>query len=291
MKITISGTPGSSHLGVSKILAERLSCNLVSAKQIVDDVFKDSPYDLKTFRTHSNAELDKKINSLLFDAIHNSNDYIADAILASEFSVDATRVFLYTDYTSAELFAEANYCDYMTEDNLWNTISCYEYTDYRNYDIYINNTGLTVEDVVDVIIDAMWRGKSGIFAPVSCVLPVTMTVPNSSKHVSPIHGKFSHDFLFVSNEVLTYAKELSSNTVLHIDPKLEYLGINYDIPDPLYYEEWFKTTQPCDTHLLVKIMLYHYCVDREIKNIHEEFTRLSKNGDVLDTLINAGYLK
>lgn len=293
MRITVSGAPNSQHKEVSKMLAERLECKYISARDITEDLFGSDRYMSYEFTHHKNKDLDDKANEAIFRAVRSSKDFVADSLLASVFAEDNISVFIDENFTSNQLFAESNHGDYVSELSVCSDFMDQPYDSFRNYDIYIDGTGLDIKAKIDIILDALRSGRSGIYTTASSVLPMTLTIPMSSnqhRSFESYYGKFCNGFLFVSNAILSQRDFLRSDTIIHVDNKLSEQGINYDVLRAVDYTSWFQMICPENTHLLVKIMLHHYCNDHEISDIREAFVKLSKNGDVLSTLINLGYL-
>lgn len=293
LKITISGSPSSNHLDVAIMLAERMDCAFISAKGCLADMLGTSPNTYYKCIEHETLEDDNKLNSIIFKKIRTEENYVADALLANVFSVNAIKIFIFEDYTAHDDFANAILRDTLIETTLCKQFML-DYTSSSNYDIYLDGTCLTTEEKVNSIIKAMQYGFNGIVTTLSSILPVTMKSLPDKKYrnsiITPIFGKKCEDILLTSNDVFSIPDK-TGKTLVFVDTELPIPSVKYEISSPLYYLDWFKEVEPVDTHTLVKIMLYYYCRDNKLIDKQKAFCELAKNGDVFKTLIKLGYLK
>lgn len=292
MRITVSGAPGSPHYAVSKAIADRLGHEHLAIKDIISTDYVNNTIDYHMLNPHRSAVLNNKLNCRLIEILHSKKDYVVDALLSSEFSKNAVSIFLDSIYTSMPVFALKHKADYDYEVCLCRNFMRYEYTDYRNYDIYINTTGMTVDCVVDVILNSLYSGNRGLYSKVDYLLPVSLDAPSPSNE--DLFGLFSQGFLLVSNDILNRKEVLRSGSVVYMNPDLAPKGVEYAIPNPLTYEDWFRLVKPADTNILVKLMFHQYCVDKGViteSDKRAEFVQLTLNGSLLHTLTGLGYLK
>lgn len=294
MKVTISGSPGSGHKQASVMLANRLGCEYISVSNYLSDMYSGDAAGLFQFKSHTQSNLDDKMNARLIKEMRDTEDFVADALLASEFADKAVSVFLYYDYCDNCNFAEMLHREYVTERKLCSRIMQYEYCDPRNYDIFIDVTSMFVTDVVDTVVDILVSGRRGIFTVAENLLPCNVAAnPERTRvHVDDkLFARYIGGMLFVTDDLAQLCGEISNDTILWVDSSIVHESFPYEIKNPMYYSEWFKAIEPQNTHVLVKLMLYWYCKDMSTESYREQFIHLSKNGDVLQTLMNMGYLK
>lgn len=270
MKISITGAPGSRHFRIAEMLSSRLGLDLIAARN-----FTDMP----------------DIDVTLKNEVLHKEDYVIDALsgrtIAGE---DAVHIFLDRELTEEKVYFNNMYLQKKEEiklvSNLYNA---------KLYNIYINRTGVSDEDVLELIINCLTSGKGGYFLPAYLCLPADIPDGPYKKGLLRLGAEFSVNKFYNTYILLgDYQQALiynSENKLL----KVNDMQIN-KIPDAhigdLSKFKWWFSALGVDVELLVtNAMLTKYCYALEIKDIEDTYVKFAMNGNPHKHLKELGYFE
>lgn len=190
MIITISGTPGSGKSTVGKIIAERLKLNHYSTGDLMRAIAKDRGVSLEQLgkiADNDNGEIDRQLDDRQVSLGKNGDNFVIDGRLSFHFIPNSVKIFI--DATIEER-ARRIYSDIVnnlrpseTAESLKDEISkisnrelvekkryqqYYQLNpfDKTNYDLVIDSTDLSINEVVEKILASVGRGnKQGFKLP------------------------------------------------------------------------------------------------------------------------------
>ena len=172
MKITIAGTPGSGKSTVAKELAKKLKFNHFSAGDFQRGLAKEknvTPLQLAKM-AEEDREIDQKTDSWT-EAIGEADDnFVMDARLGFNFIPDSVKIFLdvsedeaarriYNDMRKEEKENTSQAATFesirkrkMHENSRYKKYYNLDYTDKGNYDLVIDTTSISANEVVEKIL-------------------------------------------------------------------------------------------------------------------------------------------
>lgn len=160
------------------------------------------------------------------------------------------------------------------------------------YTIAINTTDLSVDFVVQHIIDCIIDGKRGYYLPVSLLLPKHVVEPCDMGDYRDIGVIFKVTHFYASyiledwfNQAQLYARD---NKLLrcNVFPTEKYR------PMPLeYYAKWGHMVSSDNYVALLGSMLSKYCAKFSLYDADEAFCTLCQNGNPYNKLIEMGFDK
>ncbi len=173
MIITISGLPGSGKSTVSKILAERLGFGRYSSGDFVRQLAQESGQDILTFykNAENNPEIDYKIDQRQKQLGREKDNFVMDGRLSFFFIQHAVKVFLDVSLDVAAfrifnakrkgetLYKDVKHARKEISERIENEVKRYNllyglnYTDKEHYDLIVDTTNLTPEQIVAKIIN------------------------------------------------------------------------------------------------------------------------------------------
>ncbi|HOI18936.1 MAG TPA: cytidylate kinase family protein [Candidatus Woesearchaeota archaeon] len=170
MKITISGKIGSGKSTIGKILAKKLSLKHYSTGEFMRQIAKDRGISLLELSkiAEKSDEIDKLLDQRQISIGQTQDDFLIDARLGFYFIPDSIKVFLdvTTKEASKRIYSEkrADENNQSFEDTLKNIKKRQEserkryenyygidFTKKSNYDIWIDTTNKTIEQVVELV--------------------------------------------------------------------------------------------------------------------------------------------
>jgi cytidylate kinase len=179
--ITISGRPGSGKSVVAKAVARALDMPHVSAGDFMREIAAErgvSILELSRAAEHG-SEIDNEIDARTSRLAAQGGDFVMDARLGWHFIPNSLKVFLdvTTEVAARRIFEAARGSEYENVD-LYSTRAAIEsrtdserrrymtyydidYTDPDHYDLWVDTSKLTVDEVVDRIVEAadgVWSG-------------------------------------------------------------------------------------------------------------------------------------
>lgn len=180
MIVTISGKPGSGKTTVARLLAERLGFELVFAGEIFRDQARKMGMNLEEYGKLAleDDEIDKTLDSMVVDRVlaasENGLNVIADGRLTGEMlcrnDIPAFRVWIDADSEiRADRIAgrdgispeEAMKRIKEREDverSRYSKIYGIELDDLSNFDLVVDTSTMTPDEVLEMILDALRRG-------------------------------------------------------------------------------------------------------------------------------------
>lgn len=293
MKFTVSGSPGSNHILVAEMLANRLSLDLITAEDLVSKYTKEKGIDYTEFSKHVNAQYDSDINSIITASL--TQNYVLDSLCGFDLVEDSIKVFLYTELTSENALPRTRYIDKKIERKFVQDATGSDMFDSTNYDYYINCTGLTEDYIVQFIIDKLTKGEKGCYISANLVVPDRIDVEvnlsanyrednyfNITKFYSTyiLHDNYEQAILATYNNDLL---RVSGDEIKKIDEAV-VLGL------PMY-SKWFELLAMDSSIAELNIMLTKYCSSFDSYDTDLMFVNLSQNGNPVKRLIELGYSK
>ena len=173
MKITIAGAPGSGKSTVAKELAKKLKFSHFSAGDFQRDMAKEMGITILELaeKAKETREIDEKTDSWV-EAVGEADDnFVMDARLGFNFIPDSVKIFLDVseDEAARRVFHDMrkeekeNTSQAATYENIrkrkeaeskrYNEYYNLDYTNPDNYDLVIDTTSISVEEVVEKILE------------------------------------------------------------------------------------------------------------------------------------------
>jgi len=184
MIITISGTPGSGKSTVGKIIAKSLNLKHFSAGDFMRQMAQEkgiSLMELGALAEKDNGIIDKEIDTRTEKLAETQDDFVIDSRLAFHFISRAIKIFLDVD---PKIAAKRTWKDIVdnkrsTENQLKSEEEVYQavlkrtesevqryknyyHVDYLNpdnYDLFLDTTNLSIEQVVDKVLEVIKSKK------------------------------------------------------------------------------------------------------------------------------------
>ena len=175
LKITLAGRPGSGKSSVAKELASRMGSDHISAGDFMRDMADERNVSVHVFSRMAEEDpaIDRAIDERSKTIGETKSSFVLDARLAWHFVPDSYKVFLDvdTDVAAARIFGDARTSESEnvdlertrrnTEHRAESETKRYalyygvNYLDPSNYDLVIDTSNRTVEQVVDLIVAAV----------------------------------------------------------------------------------------------------------------------------------------
>lgn len=277
MRIAISGSPGSRHHKIASMLADRLTLELISARELISTLPITEPDRERKTRT---SEFDIKLNVALLQAALNYDDYVADGLVSFNIP-DTVKIYIDRDLTEEILYPETLLEEYI-EDIAFRD----KYVWNASPDIYLNRTTLSDDRVVDIIIAALVKGGKHCYVPLTLCLPNTEIVNAMSELNYGIESvrleKYNNLFIithYVANEDLSI-EETDVVDVISPITDITKTTLNH----PALYMEWMQKLKHKEI-LTLNLLLNRYCKDKGIISIYDTYAKLMHNGNALSKLM------
>lgn len=181
MKITIAGTPGSGKSTVAKELAKKLGFNHFSAGDFMRRIAEEKGISLLelSMQAEDSRDVDEKIDSWTEAIGEADENFVMDARLGFNFIPDSVKIFLDVAENEAakRIFQDKrpeekeNTTQGETYENIkkrkesenkrYKKYYGIDYMDEDNYDLVIDTTGISVEDVIQKILDFLKNEHPG----------------------------------------------------------------------------------------------------------------------------------
>lgn len=181
MIITISGRPGSGKSVVASAVADALGLRHVSAGDFMRQIADERGVSILELSrsAEEHAAIDKEIDARTVDLARDGGDFVMDARLGWHFIPNSFKVFLDVspDVAARRIFEAARGSEHENVD-LASTRSAMErrtesernryleyygldYTDHSRYDLILDTSNMTVEDVAGRIVEQVREMRSG----------------------------------------------------------------------------------------------------------------------------------
>lgn len=295
MNLSISGSPGSGHLTVARMLADRLDLKIFSAANTANRLYRNNPYTMTEFKKHLNIDLDKQVNDALLQEVIGQENYICDAIVAHKIVTDSVSIFLDVEFVSNSVFTTQKFIGYNNDLLLSEKFLDHRFDDARYYDIYLNRTGLSDEECVEFLIECMVTALYGTYIPTWLCIPAYPLSTDTST------GYYRQDQFFdvFKSGPLYFLRGDYRDAFTHVIDKhllrcysdtLYESGVT-PIPTVLSNFKWYKVFIQYAMIPILNNMLALYCKDIGEDDYREVFETLAQNGDAFRTLRSMGYDK
>lgn len=168
MKITISGRGGVGKGTISKLLGDKLGYNVVSGGEFFRKMAEERNMDIYQFDqfVKENPEYDKKIDQMQRKYGEENDDFILESRLGWYFVPDSFKIQLLCDEPERlRRISQRDNCDIFEAKNnelirleavheRYNKLYGIEnFEDQKNYDLVIDTTNLTPEQIVNIILE------------------------------------------------------------------------------------------------------------------------------------------
>ena len=171
--ITISGNCGSGKSTVSELLARQLNYTCYVMGDVMRKLAEEHDMDIVTFQEaiKNTSEFDHKVDNMIVELGKNNEDIVFVSRTAWHFIPDSFKVYLYVDeneaakrifndgirinekkYDTIEQAKEFTVRRNKLEYERYNKVYGIDVTDFKNYDLVINTSEKTVQDVLTEII-------------------------------------------------------------------------------------------------------------------------------------------
>lgn len=171
MKIVICGTGASGKSSVARILAERLGYRHYSMGDLQRELAKDHNLSITAWgdREAKDDRYDRMIDDRMAEIGRTEDNFVIDAWLGAKFVPDALKVYVDADpsvralrrlsharpeehfKTLAEVIANMQQRESVNRDR-WYRYYGFDYADTKNYDLVIDTSLLSLEQVVETIL-------------------------------------------------------------------------------------------------------------------------------------------
>lgn len=272
MRIHIAGGVTSRSYQVGKSLASRLGLDFMSAPYTISFpvAYKEDTDRLTEFwNTHSDCVVNALSTPIeeMDGAIHIK---LESELIAEK---DTPGTFLLQLRSERELYA-----DYLNRDD---------------FSLCVNVTGLSVDYIVQHIIDCIVAGDKGHYMPAAILLP--------GEPFTPLFGDLSEYHL--DTKVVFRVKRFYSSLLLEDDiaqaqlyayhNKLlkvkEFTSETMEALPMDMYAEWGKAIGYDNRSAMLGIMLSKYCAKFALYNSDETYCKLAQNGDPYKKLVEMGF--
>lgn len=181
MIITISGRPGSGKSVVASAVADTLGLPHVSAGDFMRQIAAER--DLSILELSRSAEdhsaIDNEIDARTVRLAEEGGDFVMDARLGWHFIPGSFKVFLEvrpevatrrifdasrgTEHENTDLESTRRAIERRTESERHRYLEFYDldYTDHSHYDLVVDTSDITVDEVVARIVDRLGEMRSG----------------------------------------------------------------------------------------------------------------------------------
>lgn len=258
MKITIYGSMHSPLYSVSKLLCERFGLNF----------FRDFSSDM-------------------------SDDFLLCNMLGFLDVPDAVNIYLNTSITVDTNSTSSYVLKYWQQTNVpYFNGRTYNLYDAKYYNLFIDTTGMSAEDVTNTIAELIECGIQGYIVPIQRLLPYNIDilqdfVSNEACFLdvwNPLPVKECYSSLFVDKNARFLQKLISMNRMF-VRITAEKIN-NFEVLHTNTYQAWEERTGLSLIGTLDTMLLSHYCVTYECKNEVEAFDSLWDKCDPIKYLRN-----
>ena len=176
--IIISGGAGTGKSFLAKRLAKKLNCKYLSAGKIAREMAKKLGMDIYQFQKFcdENSKIDLELDKNFVEAIKNEKDcVVADYRLGAKFFPEAFKIFLKTDIDEVVKRVRIrdndlkNLCDDKIKQKIefrnnearerFIKLYNFDFTDENHYDLIIDNTNLTPNETLDIVLKSLQTQK------------------------------------------------------------------------------------------------------------------------------------
>lgn len=271
MRIHIAGGLTTKAFEVGQALAGRLGLDYLSA-----------PHN---FRFPIEYTEDK---SSIIDFWNSHEDCVVNALsVPIEEDDDAVHILLESELVSEHNVPGTFFLQRQAE------LKFMDYCDRSKYRLTVNTTGLTVDYVVQHIIDCIVDGRDGHYMPIGMLLPDDIVTPLSGDlddyHMYPDRvfrvKRFYSSCILVDdfNQAQLYAYH---NRMLKVN---EYSVEELAPLSMKDYEDWGKIIGYDNYSARLGIMLSKYCAKFALYDSDETYCSLAQNGNPYKKLIEMGF--
>lgn len=271
MRIHIAGGLTTQAFEIGQALAGRLGLDYLSAPHNFKFPVTYTE-DTESIMQFWNSHEDCVVNALSVPI--EENDDAVHILLESELIAESNVPGTYF----LQRKAENAFCDYLNREG---------------YRLIINTTGLSVEYIVQHIIDCIVDGTSGHYMPIGILLPDDMVTPLSGD-LDDYHRYTNKVFRvkrFYSSCILVDEFEQAQLYAYH-NKMLKVNVYSTDKLSPLCmkeYEEWSRIIQQDNYPARLGIMLSKYCAKFALYDSDETYCTLAQNGNPYKKLIEMGF--
>ena len=172
MIITISGEAGSGKSTVTKILSEKLNLKIYCTGDIQRKIANEMGINIIELGEleKKDKSIDNKIDAETKKLGETEDNFIMDSWLAAKFIKHAKKIFLFADLSTRakrrikQIRKEENFTDFEkakiamqkredTNQKRWIEFYNFDYKDKKNYDIVIDTTNISAQEVANKIIE------------------------------------------------------------------------------------------------------------------------------------------
>jgi cytidylate kinase len=172
MKITITGTAGSGKSIIAKTLAKKLGYKHLSMGDFQRELAKEHNMTILEWGKHeaTDKKYDLMVDKKQVKFGQENNHFVIDSWLGAKFIPDSFKIFLDADIdirVKRRLIQkrnEENFSEYeetkrsiLERQNVnrerWIKYYQFDYEDKDNYDLIIDTTNLSIEEIIDMIIN------------------------------------------------------------------------------------------------------------------------------------------
>lgn len=269
MRIAITGCAGSKHKDIAKMLAERLTLQLITADMFIEE--STALYGEGT------VECDVRTNIRIVEEILKSDDYVLDSLIS--FTIPNTiRIYIDRDLTE-EVMYPTSLLESMERDIEFTQ----KYCSGIEPDIYINRTTMSDLDVVQLIIDLLISGETGVYVPINMCVPHVELLDDCIVNFNELNA--AHVDVYNNVYIITQA---ILGCTLHSKKFIKVIKHDVDnavLKHPSVYIHWFDLLDNKDV-LMLNIMLNRYCSEgANLLEVYSEYVKLMHNGNALSKLI------
>lgn len=181
MKITISGMPGSGKSTIAKEIAKSLGLKHYSAGDFQRELAKEHNLSIEEWgeKEKGDRKYDLMVDERTKEFGKKENNFIIDGWISAHFIPDSIKIFLNVNIDEAvrrrlkhrrpeEHFETPEQAKKSlanreeTNRRRWIKFYNYDYSDRRNYDIYIDTTNLNISEVTEKVLEEIkkWKKKN-----------------------------------------------------------------------------------------------------------------------------------
>ena len=180
MKITISGMPGSGKSTIAKEVAKRLGLKHYSAGDFQRELAKEHRMSIEEWgeKEKKDKKYDLMVDEKTKEFGKKENNFVMDGWISAHFIPDSIKIFLDVNIDEAvrrrlnhrrkeESFETAEQARKSlvnreeTNRKRWLEFYHYDYSDKKNYDIYLDTTNLNIREVTGKVLEEItkWNKK------------------------------------------------------------------------------------------------------------------------------------
>lgn len=179
-RITLAGSLGSGKSSVGKLLSDRLGIEFVSTGAIFRSIgqVKNLTALQTNLEAESNSEIDNEVDSFIKTKSASNDSFIMDSRMAWHFVPHSLKVYLYASYEIAALRVQNDKTrsteSYTSKENAkvglknrreseikrYKRLYSVDIDDLSNYNLVIVSDSANIEDIADIIIEALTAQKA-----------------------------------------------------------------------------------------------------------------------------------